>query len=334
MKNFIYLFMCCVCFAGCSSKTGNSKQIIIGECPSVPIDFSSLSYEVDTIGLTFMEGSYISMIKDICFNDSLVYVADFSNSLSVFNIKSGNMIKQIHGTGHGHGEYTDITAISINSNEVYLLDQPSMAVLVYNKYLEYTTKIEIPFPAIDFEAVSSGFLFYNMNASTQYKRIVYTNERGDVMKAYLDTDPLPDHLYTPHFLSKVNSETAYISDSQSNSIYVWKNGDVKKLYNFKRKSKKSSNEGSLGVKHSFVTDNHVITCLSFDKKECFNIYEINKDSGTLGLFDINSGRPFSPMSQYGNVMAGVFASEDLRELPNWNSGRFEASDLIMFLYHF
>lgn len=334
MKKKLFVIFCLVCFVGCSNRTDNGKYIVIEKCNGTPVDFSFLANKVDTIGLTFTNGSYVSMIKDVCFNDSLVYVADFSNSLSVFNMKSGKMIKQIHSLGHGKGEYTEITSISTISHEVFLLDQQSMSIFVYNQYLDFIRIVKIPFPAIDFEAITSGFLFYNMNANSQLHRIVYTDRYGDVKKSYLDMKPLPEHLHMPHFLSKLNDETVYIDDFQSNSIYKWKNGDVKKVFTYKDNCVKNEYERTMGNKCSFVTTDKVVTSFVFNRKKYYNVYEANHNKSTTGIFDITSGRPFSPMSQHADVLVGLYSKEDLVELPNWKPGKFKNDDMIMLLYHF
>ena len=71
--------------------------------------------------------------------------------------------------------------------------------------------------------------------------------------------PLPEHLHMPHFLSKLNDETVYIDDFQSNSIYKWKNGDVKKVFTYKDNCVKNEYERTMGNKCSFVTTDKVVT---------------------------------------------------------------------------
>lgn len=327
-KLFFFVFITCITCA--CNKIDSNKYIAIKTHDSPPIDFSSIAYNVDTIGLSSMNDSYVSMVKDMCFNDSLVYIADYSNSLSVFSLQSGTLIKQIQSIGHGHGEYSDITAISLNSDKIYLLDQSSLSIIIYDENLEYIDKIKITIPALDFEAINTGFLFFNMNVNENLGCIVKTDMEGNIIKNYLGSSPLPEHLSTPHFLTKINNEKVYISDIYSNNLYIWENNNINVAY----KLKVDRNDHEIDSHHSFVTDDKIVTSYIYGEKKYYNIYDRKKDTSTSGYFDINSGRPFSPMSQYGNTLAGVFSIEDLKQLKNWNPGKFETCDLVVFLYHF
>ena len=71
----------------------------------------------------------------------------------------------------------------------------------------------------------------------------------------------------------------------------------------------------------------------YDHKQKYCIY--SKEDGTIktGSFDINSGRPFSPIFQKGDSLIGIYSTDDIKSLPNWKP-QIDDCALTLFIYSF
>ena len=160
-----------------------SCEIKIDKYEHRTIDLSSFIANVDTVSL-FMDDYLIAPIKDVAMNDSIIYILDNMKSISAFTTFTGNILGYWKKEGLGPGEYIAPQTIVFDNEMLYVLDLHGQCVLSYDYDFNFNKKIAIGFPAMDFIAVSDGFLFYNLNPMGVFKEIVHTDMDGNVLNSF------------------------------------------------------------------------------------------------------------------------------------------------------
>ena len=161
MKKLIFYLSVCLLLLSCSNNSNQTElcDINISGYEDNTMDFASLASKVDTLYFYVGEEfASVSMIKNIYMTDSLLYVSDFNNCISLFDIGSGKLLKQLVNIGHASNEYLGIEAIAEMNDTVYILDSNRRKVLEYDKHLNYLDKVSLSFVPWDFEVTEDGFL--------------------------------------------------------------------------------------------------------------------------------------------------------------------------------
>lgn len=301
------------------------------------LDFASLASKVDTMFFYVKEGANpISTIKDIYQNDSLLYVADANNCISVFDMYSGELLKQTRGVGHSSQEYLNIISIRCMNDTLFVLDDMSRKVIKYDKMLNFLGKINLSFVPLDFEITNDGFLFSRLDATANDHRFVQTDKSGVIKNKFVIASSFGDQVYTHKSFVNRDIDEIYLHEPMSNDIYRWDNGKVMPAYKtiFPNHKKNGEKEGNSVIpKDYFITSTHLISSFIYDNKQCYCIYSKNDDTVKAGSFDLNSGLPFSPIFQKGNSLMGLYHTEDLQVLKNWKPKRGHSA-LTLFVYSF
>ena len=338
MKKLIFYLSVCLLLLSCSNNSNQTElcDINISGYEDNTMDFASLASKVDTLYFYVgKEFASVSMIKNIYMTDSLLYVSDFNNCISLFDIGSGKLLKQLVNIGHASNEYLGIEAIAEMNDTVYILDSNSRKVLEYDKNLNYLDKVSLSFVPWDFEVTEDGFLFSKMDVAKDDNRFIHTDKKGTILNADVAASPIGQELFMCKSLIRHNSDY-YLHELMSNDIYRWKEGKMTKTYtvHFSNSNENGANgKQSLFIKDYFVTTKHFICSFMYDHKQNYCIYF--KEDGTIktGSFDINSGRPFSPIFQKGDSLIGIYSTDDIKSLPNWKP-QIDDCALTLFIYSF
>ena len=304
-----------VCLYACSEKNVSSltSTISISETGENILESNVFIDKIDTLPLK-NKGEHFSTVQAICVTDSNIYIIDKTGSIGCFNIKTGLLIKKIRKVGHGNDEYINPVSICEDKGYLYILDFQGCAVLIYDYKLNYIDRVKLKFPAMDFVKIPDGFLFYNMNASDQLRRIVHTNAEGVLINSFLPSEHEEDVMQTDKLFCKDNDEETYFSDFSNNCLYKWKDDNLTSLYQIeikKTKNKRHSSKktaSSLDGRYirSFVINNKIITLFIQDGMVLANSYNGEMIDSHSGRVQTNIPYPFFPVTSYKNNLYGIY----------------------------
>lgn len=329
----IFIFLC-----SCSKNDVETQSytINIAGYEDVALDFASLASKVDTLYFYVDENSIpVSMVQNIILTDSLLYVTDAGNCLSMFDRYSGKLLKQTVNIGRASHEYLGIDGIKCMNDTVYILDANSRKVIEYDKNLNYLGKVDLNFAPWDFEVTDDGFLFSRMDVAKDGRRFVHTDKRGSVLSKAVTASPFGEHIVMGKSLRRY-ADCIYLHELMSDKIYRWEDGNAVTAYTVSfpdSKEKDADGQTPILVKDYFVTSKHFICSFIYNQKQHYCIYSKEDGVMKIGSFDLKSGRPFSPIFQKGDSLVGIYSTEDIKALPNWKPQNEDCA-LTLFIYSF
>ena len=333
LKNYIIVISALMVLTSCSKEQGEHTEILISGFENQKYDFAALALNTDSRVLSLEEDDMpITNIKDIYVSDSILLVCDDNNTLSMFDVRTGRIIKQRNDVGHSQREYIDVCAVSGYGDYLYALDRTGRKMIQYDKNLNFIHSTRMDFVPLDFEAMPEGFLFSRLDVAENEKRYILTSLSGERIEEFLTANKLEEIIYTEKsFASDGQSGYAYLHEPMRNEVYYIDGKDIHNKYDFIFKT--AENNEATVLRDCFVTSKKIIGTFINDEI-CYSfIYNTSDKECKAGVFDLNSHIPFSPMSQNGDVLYAVFHNEDLACLDNWN-GDDNDRLLTLYTYHF
>lgn len=308
-----------------------SKESILEEAPLIDIagyenntiDCSQFISDIDTLLLSVDSTCYVSQIQDFCLNDSCIYILDKDKSVFVFNSLTGELKNSINKIGRGRSEYLDPKSISEFEGCVYILDFGGRCVLEYDAELNFLDRIKIKFTAIDFMKVDDGFLFYNLTATDKLKRIVHTDNKGNVLNSFASSQLNINTILTERIFCSSGNDGFYISEPVSDIIQEWKDDTVDVAFKFDWENKnditasKTSElitKNGINILYSLVSSKYVLTQFLGKDFILSNIYNRDDKTSVSGMVDTHLSYPFGPMKITGKSLIGIYESCDNKNL--------------------
>lgn len=133
------------------------------ECKESQIapDIPKYVKEITFLPLDSGDGTLFGSVDKVAFCNDLIYVADYSAKKIVVYDMDGAIRFVLDRQGRGPGEYLEIKSFSVDSDNLYILDNFGRKLFVYNSLTgEYKTSKEMPIVAWDVEALSNGDLIF------------------------------------------------------------------------------------------------------------------------------------------------------------------------------
>ncbi len=133
------------------------------ECKESQIEPDIPKYvkEITFLPLDSGDGILFGSVDKIAFCNDLIYVADYRAKRMVVYDMDGAVRFVLDRQGRGPGEYLEIKSFSVDSDNLYVLDNFGRKLSVYNSLTgEYKTAKEMPIVAWDVEALSNGDLVF------------------------------------------------------------------------------------------------------------------------------------------------------------------------------
>lgn len=340
MEKLLSLILVLMFTCSCTGVMENKlfRTINIAEFEDSEIDFASYASKVDTLFFYLKgEASPVSSITSFDFGDNVLAVVDVENRISLFDMHTGKLLKQAKKIGHAADEYTQANVVKCVADTIFIMDTYGRKVIKYDKSLNFIDKISLNFIPLDFEITKNGLLFSRLDVQEKDKRFILTDQKGSVKKQMIDATPLGSQLATfKSFTGKTTEDVTYFHEPMSDTIYKWENGKAEPAFafSFPEHNGNSPKEDHTAIlRDCFVTTNNLICSFIYNNKVCFAISSRTEDEKMIaGSFDLNSGRPFSPMIQKENRLFGLFHAKDSFVLKNWKP-KIVNSELIMLVYH-
>lgn len=335
---FIYILILILTCSCSSVKLEQFNNISITGYENKSLAFASLASKIDTVFFYVKKGANpISTIKDISLNDSLLYVVDENNFISLFDIHSGELLRQTKGVGHSSQEYLNINSIKCMNDTLFVLDDKSRKIVKYDNSFNYLGKINLRFVPLDFEITNDGFLFSRLDVTNNDNRFILTDRNGVIKNDFVRASSFGEQIYTnKSFVNNKYLNKIYLHEPMSGEIYRWDSGMVMPAYKttFSSHNENGTKAQNLAIpKDYFITSTHLICSFIYDHKQYYCVYSEKDGTVKAGSFDMNSGLPFSPIFQKGDSLVGLYHTEDLEMLKNWKP-KHGHSTLTLFIYSF
>ncbi len=314
MKIRLLFIASVIIWTSCDKPQNKADEILLSGFESVQYDFASLAFRVDASVLSLKENDLlIANVIDIYVDDSLLFISDDNKILSLFNLKTGEIIKQRKDVGHSRKEYIDICAVSGFGEHLFALDRGGRKLLQYDKGLNFITSIPLDFIPLDFEAVPNGFLFSRLDVPENGKRYVLMSLSGEKQQEFVNANKLGETVYTERsFASDGHLGHVYLHEPMRNEVYYFDGKKAQKKYDFVFQN--TDNYESTVLRDCFLTSKNMIGSYINDRNLYYFIYSKDGKDLKTGRFDLNSRIPFSPMSQNGDVLYAVYHNEDLTQI--------------------
>lgn len=292
---------------GCSAPSKVEEQVTLIQVKGKHgfVEMSDFVERNDTLRLNPSLNLITTSVQDICLDDSVVFILDDAKSIFSFDVHSGKMLHRLHSVGRSRNEYFLPKAMDVDINNLFVLDFQGRKVLKYTKDLEYISSFSLGFAALDFTIVADGFLFFNMSASEKYRRIVHTDFEGRVIDGFLQEKGIIKTLVNDKFFCSDGAGNVYYSDLQSNDVYQWQDGTLKKVYSLDFAGVNNVSENGIMYGNMIVGD-HVVTQFLSDKIVMSNIYDPFKQNSMTGAVATRTKYPFLPQAIHSGNLYGVY----------------------------
>jgi outer membrane protein assembly factor BamB len=170
-------------------------------------------------------------------HDQNIYVTDtLDYSLKKFDAK-GKLAKKTGRKGQGPGEFLAPRYIDNTEISIYVSDQYTPKIQVFDKNLNYTHSIPIPMPVSDFSVLPEEEIAVATLSTIKSGRIYIFNSTGKIQR---------EIQYTKEKLSLMMDMVNFEFDSQGNLFLVYNYQD--KIEKFSPEGKKLWSKKLLGVK--------------------------------------------------------------------------------------
>ncbi len=294
-------------FISCNRKINKNNEIeknisIININKTDKLQTSHLIDSILYIPLETHSSALLTNIDKILHSDNKFFILDQINRNGVFIFSDkGNFIRKIGHKGRGPKEFVQLSNFDVYDNKVYIYDNSTMQIKVFNFQGEFIEGFKIDNNQYDFSIVdSSKIIQYWVNS---YETKIYDrlkkefSNKKPLHKAYKNNEHASPyyHIFKHHIYRSENNLflNTYFSDIiykvSNNSIEPYlkieskdfiKNADIKKLVKYKHEqSIKIAQENIIIISDIFKTDNFLTFSIK-NKNPSFIIYNINSKNYT------------------------------------------------------
>lgn len=137
--NNIFLFL--ILFLLFSCRQGKDKQENVTFFSIENFDGKELNVDecfsyVKLLPLQLDTNRIIGQIKDVCvIGDTIFLLDEITSALYSFDKNSGQCLASVLKKGHGPNEYINPVALSVNAENLYVLDMPTSRIIKFDKGL-------------------------------------------------------------------------------------------------------------------------------------------------------------------------------------------------------
>lgn len=169
MRRILIASLCLLSLVSCKTviinKCAVDRTVECAESEMKPV-IPQFVKEVTFLPLETNDYALLGSVDKIVFCNDKIYVADYSTRKIVVYGMNGTLSFVLDRQGRGPGEYLEIQSFSVSSGDLYILDNFSRKLFVYDSLTgEYKTSTDMPVVAWDVEALSDGgFIFAYVTA--------------------------------------------------------------------------------------------------------------------------------------------------------------------------
>ena len=117
--------------------------------------------EVTFLPLEAGDNTLLGSVDKVAFYNDLIYIADYSSRKILAYDMNGKLCFVLDRQGRGPGEYLEVKSFTVDSDNLYVLDNIGKKLLAYDPLTgEYKASREMPIVAWDVEVLSNGDLIF------------------------------------------------------------------------------------------------------------------------------------------------------------------------------
>ena len=323
--NRAFLFLILFLFFSC--KHGGSKQENLAVFAIQNFDDKELKVDeyfphVKLLPLQLDSNRIIGQIKDVCvIGDTLFLLDGMASTLYIFDKNSGKYLASVSKKGHGPNEYINPVALSVNAENLYVLDMPTSRIIKFDKELNAVECVHFDFPASDFIALDGGFLLYNLAPTSEKGKFVHINGKGECVNSFIFPEKR-EHFNNvlggggKTFLKNGESDV-FVFEFYCDVVYKWDNDSLQAVYRMDfgklgipsgidRYSINLYEETYAFAGNIFMSSDMFVPSFFYKSQRYYAFIPLSEGELMSGIVkDKCYGIPFFPQWQHGNELIGV-----------------------------
>ncbi len=236
--NVINIFLFLILFLLFSCRQGENKQKNLTVFSIENFDGRELSCgrifsHVKLLPLQLDTNRIIGQVKDVCVTGDTIFLLDeMTSALYSFDKNSGQCLASVFKKGHGPNEYINPVALSVNTENLYVLDMAASRIIKFDKGLNAVDSVQFDFPASDFIALDNGFLLYNLTPTSEKGKFVHISGKGEYVNSFIfpeKRDNFNSVLAGGKTFLKNEESDVFVFESYGDIVYKWDNDSLQPL---------------------------------------------------------------------------------------------------------
>lgn len=345
LRVFLKYCVFCLLVVACNNTVhqhNHARTIDIKNIKNQVIALNTI-FNTKVLPLHSDSSGYFANIKDVVVASQSIYILnEATGSVAKFNRHTGTLEQEICRQGRGASEYLQPTAISADSNHIYLLDVAGLAIYEYSLDLQNGRKIYLGFPALDFIRTSDGFLCYNLATSEKQRQVVYVDHTGEIKESYGKSEVSNTMLSGSNLFFKDNIGNIYCVLPSERVVYQWDESNHQLLsymnydfgnYNYLGDATVSTAmNGNYAIPSEFFKiDSLSIRSFLFSENRYYDFNSSSWSSPQTGLVEDKQGNiPFYPRWQAGDMLIGTYSPNEIEDTLNTEKDFVNGERLILF----
>ena len=281
--------------------------------------------QVKLLPLQLDTNQMIGQVKDVSVVGDIIFLLDeVSATLYSFDIYSGKCLASASKRGHGPNEYINPVALSVDVENLYVLDMPTSRIIRFDKELNAIGTIAFDFPASDFIALDGGFLLYNLAPTSEKGKFVYISSRGEYINSFVfpeKGDDFNNVLGGGKVFVKNKELEVFAFESYDDIVYKWNNDSLQPILRMdfgemgipagmKNDNLNYFEEPYAFAGNIFMLSDMFIPSFFYKSKRYYGFIPLSQGESEFGLVKDNSyDIPFFPRWQYGDELIGICTQE-------------------------
>lgn len=304
MKVFLFTLIICTAFYACSTHKNEQKGKGTVTCEwNVNAD-KVISSFIDTITYVALDSDSNGLFKTIdklMVQDNKYFVFDCfgRNQVLVFD-STGKFLFPVGHKGKGPGEYIRIRNFTVDSKNIYLINNDLNLLLTYDLSGNFVKQQKLPFIAFDMAAFDNGDLIFSWhqnqggNDNRKLVKIVITDNNLYIKQQLLPINDDDGNILSKRYYLTSTDDLIIFHNLFSNSVYTFnkQKSEIASIYkiDFKDKEipddKKKSHLDNDGYDYlittPFIIPGYIIgSLMTNDNKSNIYLYNIKKTRDML-----------------------------------------------------
>lgn len=311
-------------------KLEELKTFLIENFDGKDLEVEKHFLKVELLPLQLDTSRFIGKAKDVCMIGDTVFLLDeMTATIYSFDRKDGKCLHAVCKRGNGPNEYINPTALSVNADNLYVLDMPTSRIIAFDKNLNAVGNIALDFPAFDFIALDTGFLLYNLAPTEEKGKFVHINVKGTYINSFLPV--AQENAFSgmiggvgKYFLKNRKSEV-FAFESYGDVVYKWEDELLKPICridfgklgvpaDIDKNKVNLFEEPYAFVGNVFVLQDLFVSSFFYKSKRYYGVVPLSGKELMAGT--TKDGRyqiPFFPQWQYGDELIGICRRESVEE---------------------
>ena len=234
--NFVPLFFVFPFLVSCNhrgDKLNNLPVYIVEKFVDNELWVDECFSHVKILPLQLDTNQMIGQVKDVSVAGDIIFLLDeVSATLYSFDRYSGKCLASGSKRGHGPNEYINPVALSVDAENLFVLDMPTSRIIRFDKELNAVGTIAFDFPASDFMALNGGFLLYNLAPPSEKGKFVYISSEGEYINSFVfpeKEDDFNNVLSGGKVFVKNREHEVFAFESYDDIVYKWDNDSLQPI---------------------------------------------------------------------------------------------------------